>query len=41
MKESNKNFWEDILEGEKILSDDEAEEMEDLIRQIRKKDKII
>ena len=31
-----KVFWKDILEGEKILSDKEADEIEDTVKRIRK-----
>lgn len=33
----NDSTWNNILKGEKILSEDEAEDMEKIVRNIRKK----
>lgn len=35
-KENSKNFWEDILGCEKILSDEEAKYIEKVVKRVRK-----
>jgi len=35
-EERNRRFWDDILHGEKILSDKEADEMESFVKKLRK-----
>ena len=32
---NSKNFWENLLEGEKIFSDKEAKEMKEVIKKVR------
>ncbi len=34
--ERNRNFWDNILKGEKIITDKEAKEHEDLVKKLRK-----
>ncbi|MBS3051078.1 MAG: hypothetical protein J4400_02930 [Candidatus Aenigmarchaeota archaeon] len=35
-EERSRNFWDKILNGEKILSDKEADEMESFVKKLRK-----
>ncbi len=35
-EERNRNFWDKILNSEKILSDKEADEMESFVKKLRK-----
>lgn len=34
-EKNNRDFWDRILNGEKILSDEEAEDMEKIVKKIR------
>lgn len=34
--QKSKSFWKEILEGEKMLTDKEAEEIEETVKRIRK-----